>query len=527
MLMMDWFFVGQERITFRTWRNVLLLFLPNSALNGRWFDFVSCIEKSHVMAVDLTPNETEGGTLFPIVVRNRENYCHRFSHARECPHKNQKFNSNHHFENVTQSGMTYPNKLWDYLPVLNECIKILLTVVAGGLMGHLRVFDAKTFVPQATKFVFYVALPMLVIKGLGIGIDFYDDSFLWTFIGAFLILRVIALVISLAIVLGRHDKQKGIGEIAVMWLSLTWISTVILGVPISGAVFGDPKKGLRYGILSGISSFIFQLPLQLFILECHLLEQEYLNRGRTMASVDVENQSRHSTNHDSVEPGTSSPSPEQTPQEGSSLVEKQPSADDEQHTEDERQSPFATWRKLVKNREIWKNIGEKVLRNPVIWGILIGFALSLSTVGPKYLLPTSDEHVHGLGWIFITLGWFGDCVSPVSLFAMGLWAQSQGTNLFQVSLHSMALFMLSKLVLVPLIMVGLAKALDLNDEAGRAAVLIAALPISMASFSLGSRYKIGEAVLSENVALGTALVLPTILIWNIVMDALDLFPVPS
>jgi len=83
--------------------------------------------------------------------------------------------------------------------------------------------------------------------------------------------------------------------------------------------------------------------------------------------------------------------------------------------------------------------------------------------------------------------------------------------------------MVSKLILVPLLMVGLAKACKLSDEAGRAAVLIAALPISMASFSLGSHYGVGEALLAENVALGTALMLPTIICWNIVLDATGLF----
>ena len=56
--------------------------------------------------------------------------------------------------------------------------------------------------------------------------------------------------------------------------------------------------------------------------------------------------------------------------------------------------------------------------------------------------------------------------------------------------------MLSKLIVIPLIMLGLALLFNLNDEAGRAAVLIAALPISMASFSLADRYGIGQAVLS-------------------------------
>jgi predicted permease len=62
-----------------------------------------------------------------------------------------------------------------------------------------------------------------------------------------------------------------------------------------------------------------------------------------------------------------------------------------------------------------------------------------------------------------------------------------------------------------------------EDEPGRAAVLIATLPISMASFSLGSRYHVGEAVLSTNVAVGTVLMLPTVIIWNLVMDKVGLW----
>jgi len=102
--------------------------------------------------------------------------------------------------------------------------------------------------------------------------------------------------------------------------------------------------------------------------------------------------------------------------------------------------------------------------------------------------------------------------------------QSQGKKMFRIPISSAILCMVSKLVIVPLIMVGLARGFSLTDQASRAAVLIAALPISMASFTLASHYKIGEAILSENVALGTALMLPTIIIWNVVMDAIGIFP---
>jgi hypothetical protein len=46
---------------------------------------------------------------------------------------------------------------WDYLPLLNECIRLLLTIAIGIVTGYFKVFEAKLFVPQAVKFVFNVS----------------------------------------------------------------------------------------------------------------------------------------------------------------------------------------------------------------------------------------------------------------------------------------------------------------------------------------------------------------------------------
>lgn len=138
------------------------------------------------------------------------------------------------------------NGPWEYLDLLNECLRILMTIALGAASSGLGIFDANTFVPVATRFVFYVALPLLVVRGLGIGIDFYDDNFSWTFIGVFLILRAITLCV--AIVCGLLQGE-GVGQISVIWLSLSWISTVILGIPIASAVFGSPQLGIFYGLV--------------------------------------------------------------------------------------------------------------------------------------------------------------------------------------------------------------------------------------------------------------------------------------
>jgi predicted permease len=403
-------------------------------------------------------------------------------------------------------------KPWEYLPVVNECIKILLTIGVGIVTGYFEIFEVSKFVPQATRFVFYVALPLHVLTGVGVGVDFYDDTFLWKFIFAFLILRVVALVFCIIVVLIRRRKPTtceqdttGIGETAVLWLTLTWISTIILGVPISTAVFGDPSKGRTYGILAAISSFILQLPLQLFFLECHVMVRDILAAGRSQETSTSDEEANRKELDDAVPPEESAP---------------------QQATSMQVQTETVIWLELARRGDIWKKIIIQVLRNPVLWGIGGGFVLSLSTVGPRFLNPTSPDFVPGFQWFVSTTGWLGACVSPVSLFAMGVWMQSQGIGIVfgRTSFYSALISMISKLVIVPLFMIGLAKAFDFNDEAGRAAVLIASLPISMASFSLASRYKIGEEILSQNVALGTALVLPTVLVWNIVMDSIDLFP---
>lgn len=56
------------------------------------------------------------------------------------------------------------NNMWKYTPLLNVMIQILATIGLGGVTGRFRIFQAKEFVPLAVRFVFFVALPCLVIK---------------------------------------------------------------------------------------------------------------------------------------------------------------------------------------------------------------------------------------------------------------------------------------------------------------------------------------------------------------------------
>jgi hypothetical protein len=151
---------------------------------------------------------------------------------------------------------TIGDEAWEYIDLLNECIKIILTVGLGITMGYFKIFDAETFVKQAVKFVFHVALPLHILRGIGVIVDFYDGTFQWEYIEAFLVLRVFGLVLCVGWVLAasiRGGRQEGIGQVAVLWLALTWVSTVILGVPISKAVFGTEAQGMKYGLVSSLN----------------------------------------------------------------------------------------------------------------------------------------------------------------------------------------------------------------------------------------------------------------------------------
>ena len=325
-----------------------------------------------------------------------------------------------------------------------------------------------------------------------------------------LVLRAITLILALLSVFTTNWKAKrpikGLGNVAVMWLGLTWISTVILGVPICTAIFGDPKVGLKYGIMAGISSFMFQLPLQLMFLECHAAEEnERSSEGQSNTQQVV-------------------PAPTKDVTSISITVEGAPV---QNFHPPEETNVIQNWWSLVHVDDIsyttlWLDIGKRVVTNPVLIAICLGFVISLSTAG-KYLRCPSNTCIPGLEWIGATLGWLGACISPLSLFSMGAWIHSK-RQLMLIPLPKLCVSMASKLIIVPLIMVALAKGMDMNNEAGRAAILIASLPISMASFSLAHQYNIGEKDLAANVTFGTILMLPAVILWNIVLDKVGVYP---
>jgi len=187
---------------------------------------------------------------------------------------------------------------------------------------------------------------------------------------------------------------------------------------------------------------MFQLPLQLLLLECHKLEREYL------------------TNRDEEE--TQTPEVAATPNNDVTRNKPDNTANIPRSEQDNNSNTrWPALRRIATDWGLWKIILFRVATNPVIWGIIIGFVIYLTTFGKRFLTPTSEHYSEWLQFVVDSMSWVGDCFSPISLFAMGVWMQYQGHKLVTIGFGELFLFMLYKLVLIPIIMVGLAKAFGL------------------------------------------------------------------
>lgn len=181
--------------------------------------------------------------------------------------------------------------------MLSECLQLLLCAAIGFAAAATKLITPNFRVALQT-FVFHIALPLLVARGVALQVDFFKRD-MWAFVGTFIALRVLTLgaasVVTGALrtrcycdnfisffrghghaeVEGSPHRSPGGGtytvasQICEVWLGLSWISTVIIGVPVLTSALGDETFALKLGLQAAISSFIFQLPGILLLLEIH------------------------------------------------------------------------------------------------------------------------------------------------------------------------------------------------------------------------------------------------------------------
>lgn len=272
---------------------------------------------------------------------------------------------------------------------------------------------------------------------------------------------------------------------------------MVLGIPLLCAALGPQYASL--GAVAGISSFIFQLPLMLMFFEGSSGRQETKKEqsGMSMGEKNTSDGSRS---------------------EGSGMNIEAQQKEDEACEKD-------SWLSFSLSRERVKYIAIKIARNPILWAIFIGIIISVSSLGPKYLNPgppPNPDYAVGSGFIFLTLKTFASCTQPIALFAVGVFLVNK--NPIACGIVNSIIYMIIKLILVPALMIGCAKAVGLDGAEGRAAVLLASLPVSPTAYTVSNKYDVGQDISESNIFFGNLLVLPTTIGWVSFMDAVDLFP---
>jgi predicted permease len=365
------------------------------------------------------------------------------------------------------------------------CVQLLLSCFLGAIAAITGVIKPKDRQTLQT-FVFCIALPLLVLRGVSTRVDFYDNT-LYPFVGVFLVIRFATLLVSVAVVLGQralkgntvdvvralhtgHKTPTLYSQICELWLSLSWMSTVVIGLPVLTAALTDEKAALKLSLQAAISSFIFQLPCLITLLETHVEKINTTNRDQ---------------------------------------------------------------------RNVYRRVGRRLVRNPVLWAIMGGIVLSTTHTG------TWINNTRSCVFLSATMASFASCVTPIGMFVTGAWIAHRnglGENLWRRSrvqedntqeehvqqpLHQstwsfhllqIVLVLLGKLVLVPLVALGLAKLLKLPKDEIIGVTLTASLPVSVASVVVTERHGASSDLVAAQVICGILLLLPTASVWCVVLD---------
>lgn len=331
--------------------------------------------------------------------------------------------------------------------------------------------------------VFNVLLPCSCMSNLGFESDMRSGGDFWRFTGAFLLMRGLMLVLHVAYAALRRRRFE---DVAVNWLVTCWVSASILAPPLMKSVFGIQAQ--KYAAWSDVSAYIFQLPVALLFFELDGVfrsEEDPKKPGQMLRDVD-----------DCCDV-------DGCPMAIEPLIRKQ----------------------LPRAQR--KALGLAMARKPLIWAVLAGTVLSATTLGPRYLYPgpyydPNCDYVEYTGFIYLLFSSLASCLEPIALFSVGIVLSER--NPWTCGWLNIAAFMSIKLIIVPLLMVGCAFAVGLDGTLGRAAVLISILPVSPPAFALTGHYGVGLSEAVSCILVGKILVLPSILAWQAVLDAVGVFP---
>lgn len=143
------------------------------------------------------------------------------------------------------------------------------------------------------------------------------------------------------------------------------------------------------------------------------------------------------------------------------------------------------------------SLARHIAFNPMVMSTLVGVAWSISG------LPMP-------GPVAAYLKIVADALTPCALFAIGLGLSLDG---MRANLRTSLVLTAVKLIIVPTLVYGLARALELDPLFTIAAVICAAVPTAKTVFILAGEYKCEEPVVASTVSITTLLSIISLPVW--------------
>ncbi|KAL0231701.1 hypothetical protein GEMRC1_011105 [Eukaryota sp. GEM-RC1] len=155
--------------------------------------------------------------------------------------------------------------MFTYVPtVLNACVPSLITILVGFVAIMTNVMQPSS-ISQINSFIFRFAVPCLLFRLMAeLDLSIVEPSF----IIAVIVFKITSLALSLLIC--KFSKHLNYTlpltlNLFTIWSSLAWTNSVILGIPIGLAMFGDIAT--RYSAICGTLNSMVHIPVSIMLLE--------------------------------------------------------------------------------------------------------------------------------------------------------------------------------------------------------------------------------------------------------------------
>jgi len=426
-----------------------------------------------------------------------------------------------------------------YATLFSNVLPVYLIIILGWIaakMGMIK-YQSADAIDSINSFIFNVCVPAQVLQYLAQE-NLLDWSY-WKYVASFLIVHYALGVFCFVYAYFTSSSSSGshpfIPRFAALWMSMTWISSIVLGLPVLVLLYGDAQVQV-YPILSVLGLIWLELPLYIGLLQYHN------NNVNSKANEDVRKIESVNRAVEHITPrGESEDNYGSQHLETDSLLLRDVTSASKSTSHNSSTSGSKVTFLL--------SIAKECLSDPTILAAILGTILGLTVPGK---IPTGINNA---------LNQLASVVVGGALFMLGVWCyenlslksvlqrggclsssisasdatlainNSEGSNENQTSgpnydfntVSSIIVCLIGKFILSPVLMTSVCYLLDITGIAARAAVICASVPISSMSFVFSHLFGYGKEIVALNIVIGTALMFGVLAALLAVFDRFEMF----